>query len=72
MRQDFFRNAAFGRPNPLRTNPENLLMQIQPALQLLARIFGMAKAILRQRQARAGNRAHVGIADQGQNGVIKR
>ena len=32
----------------------------------------MAKAILGQRQARSGNRAHVGIADQRQNRVIER
>ena len=27
--QDFFRDTALGRPNPLRTNSKNLLMQIQ-------------------------------------------
>ena len=70
--KDFFRNAALGRPNSLRAHPKNFLMQIQSALQLLARVFGMAKTILRQGQARGGNRAHVGIADQRQNRVIER
>src|ERR1700690_845492 len=46
-------------------------MQIQTAQELLARVLGMTKTILRQGQAWARNRAHVGIADQRQNGVIE-
>ena len=30
--EDFFRNTALGRPNPLRTNSKNFLMQIQSTL----------------------------------------
>ena len=47
-------------------------MQVQTAQQLLPRIFWVAKAILGQGQAWARDRAHVGIADQRQDGVIKR
>src|ERR1700690_503735 len=67
----FLRDTALRRPYALGTNTKNLLMQIQTTLQLHLSILGMAKTILRQRQARARNRPHVGIADQGQNGVIK-
>ena len=49
--QDLFRNTALGGPNALGTYPENLLMQIQSTLYLLARVLRMAKPILRQRQA---------------------
>src|ERR1700676_2355449 len=48
--KNLFRYAALGRPNPDGLNPENSLMQLQPAPKLFARILWMAKTILRQGQ----------------------
>src|SRR4029077_1765034 len=61
--QRFLRNAAFRRPNALRADLEYLLVQIESTEKLLASIFGMTKAVLRQRQSRSRNRAHIRIAD---------
>ena len=50
MASDLFGNTALRRPDSLRTHAEDLFVQIEAALQLFARIFGMAIAVLRQRQ----------------------
>ena len=71
-RQCFFRDAALRRPHSLRTHAENLLVQVETAPQLLARIFRMAKPVLWQRQAGRRNRTGVGIAKQRQNRMIER
>src|SRR5262245_13047350 len=51
---------------------ENLFMQVQAALDLLARIFRMAEAPRRQRQPAMRSGAYVRIANQGENGMVKR
>ncbi len=71
-RQRLFRDAALRRPNAPRTHPKYLLMKVERTHQLLARVFGMAKPVLRQGQTRRRNRARVGVADQRKNRMIKR
>ena len=61
--QNFFGNAAFGRPHPPRTDAEDLLVQIEAALKLRTSIFGMTKTILRQRESRSGYGAGVRITN---------
>src|SRR5579862_1352999 len=70
--QHFLGNAAFGRPNSLRPHSEDLLMEVERTLQLLARIFRMAKTILWQGQAWRRHRTHVSIAVQGKDRMVKR
>ena len=70
--EHFLGNTALGRPHSLRSHAEYLLMQIEAALKLHPRVLGVAKTVLRQRQARSGNGAYIGVTDQGQNRVIKR
>ena len=65
------RYAALGRPHALWADPEHLLVQIKPALDLLARILGMAKTVLRQGQARRRHGTNVRVAQQGKNRVIE-
>src|SRR6266851_814908 len=62
--ENFFGDAAFRWPHSLRTKAENFLVQIKAALKLFARVFRMAKTILRQRQTWGGNGPGVGIADE--------
>ncbi len=45
--QHFLGDAALGRPDSLWTDAENFFVQVEPASQLLAGVFGMAKSILR-------------------------
>src|SRR5215469_4042194 len=49
--QHFFRDAAFRGPNPFWTDSEYLLVQIETAHKLFARIFGMTETVLWQRQS---------------------
>ena len=70
--QHFFRDAALRRPNALGTQPEDFLVQIETAGELFARVFGMAKPALRQRQSRRRHRSYTRIAHQRQNRVIER
>src|SRR5258706_998671 len=46
--QRLFRDAAFRRPHALRPHSEDLLVKIESAHELLARVLGVAKAVLRQ------------------------
>ena len=70
--QRFVRYAAFRRPHALGTQSKDFLVQIKSALQLLPRIFRMAKSVLRQGQARGRHRPGIRIAHQWQNRVIER
>src|SRR6266550_5749014 len=70
--QNFFRNTSFGRPNSLRTDAENSLVQIKATLKLLSSVLGMTKAMLRQRQSRGGNCAHIRVTDQRKNRMVER
>ena len=70
--QSFFRDAALRRPHALRPHSKHLLVKIERAHQLLARVFGMPKPVLRQGQARRRNRSGIGVADQRKNGMIER
>src|ERR1700746_3735036 len=58
-------NAALRRPDTLRRNAKDLLVQIESSLELLASIFGMSETILWQRQSWSRSRALVGVANQG-------
>ena len=69
--QHFFRHTAFRRPDALGPHTENLLVKIEGAHQLLARILGVTIAVLGQWQSGRRHGAGIGIAQQGKNGVIE-
>src|SRR5258708_37026762 len=71
-RQRLIGDAAFRWPHALRPHSKDLLVKVEGAHQLFARVFGMAKTILRQGQARRRRRSGIGVTDQGKNRMIKR
>ncbi len=70
--QRFFRDAAFRRPQALRTHTEKLLVRIERTLDLQRGIVGMLETPRRQRQSRRRLRARIRIAEQRQNRMIER
>src|ERR1700678_2533964 len=70
-RNRFLGDAAFRRPHSFGTGTENLFVQIKPAQNLLARIFGMPKAVLRKRQSGRRHGTSIGIADERKNGMVE-
>ena len=58
----FLRDAAFRRPHALRANAKHFFVQVEAAHDLVARIFGMTKTVLRQRQTGRGDRADIRVA----------
>ena len=66
--ENLLRDTAFGRPNSLRSQTEDLLMQVESALQLFAGVFGMAESALRQRQSGARDGAQLVSQTSGRMG----
>ena len=64
-------DAAFRRPHPMGANAKDLFVQVEPARDLVPRIFRVAEAVLRQGQAGTGDGPHIGVTEQGQNGMVK-
>ncbi len=65
-------DAAFRRPHASRPRPESLLVRRQGKLYLLFGVLGMAKTKARQLQSRARLLPGIAVAEQRQNGMVKR
>src|SRR5579862_1361533 len=65
-------DGTFRRPKSGRLHTKNSFVISASALELFARIFGMAVRATRQRRARIGDASDVGITEQRKNGMIER